>query len=330
VTNPVATRRIHDYWVHGEGAAKIAWGTPRDFYRCREQVGEEIGESSPAKLRFINQICAQWHHDALGRWPSQDDAHDSAETVAMEGETAPAVLLASAVSSVARRAEFFDDPHLVMASPLVVTRDGHVFGHLATWSTCHIGIGNACVTAPQSKTNYSYFHTGAVELDNGETIAVGHITLGGGHADRFSGYRAAIAHYDDIGTCAADVRAGEDQYGIWVSGQTRPGLTEEQTAALRAAALSGDWRPIGSGLELVAALCVNVPGFPIPRAEMALAAGAQCSLVAAGVVPQLVDNSETTRLASAVADELERRQAKRRMKALRTQSNRDRIARLRS
>lgn len=26
VTNPSGTERLHQYWVHGEGAAKIRWG----------------------------------------------------------------------------------------------------------------------------------------------------------------------------------------------------------------------------------------------------------------------------------------------------------------
>jgi len=28
VTNPSGTEKLHEYWVHGEGAAKIAWGAP--------------------------------------------------------------------------------------------------------------------------------------------------------------------------------------------------------------------------------------------------------------------------------------------------------------
>lgn len=334
-TNPAGTRRLHDYWVHGPGAAKIRWGVPRDFYRCRDQVGEEIGESSPAKLRFINQICAQWHKDAIGLWPGQEDGgrghhRHNADTEAFcssEACRGPAALVASAgtTSGSPRRAEFFTNPNLVMPSPAVVTREGRIFGHLATWGTCHIGIGNACVTAPKSATNYAYFHTGQVDLDDGRSIAVGHITLGGGHADRFAGYRAAIEHYDDAGTVAADVVCGEDEWGIWFSGQVRD-LTDEQLTALRSAPLSGDWRPIGSGLELVAALCVNVPGFPIPRAAMAMSAGQQCSLVAAGMLLPRAGGTDAAQLASAVADELELRQRRRRMSQLR---NRERIARLR-
>lgn len=336
VTNPAATRRLWNYWVHGPGAAKIRWGEPRDFYRCREQVGEEIGESDPKKLRYINQICAQWHHDAIGLWPGQEDAHSghvhSGQECTEDSCRGPALLLASATTAT-RRADFFTDPHLLLASPLVVTDEGRVLGHLATWGTCHIGIGNACVTPPRSSTSYAYFHTGAVDLDDGNSIPVGHITLGAGHADRFAGYQAAVAHYDDTTSCVADVVAGEDEHGIWLSGQVRPGVTDEQVAVLRAAALSGDWRPIGSGLELVAALCVNVPGFPIPRVELGLAGGNQVSLVAAGVVPPVSNNSSVPlrhQLATAVVDEMERRARVRRMATLRSETNRERIARLRS
>ena len=32
--HPGATERLHEYWVHGEGAAKIRWGDAGDFDRC--------------------------------------------------------------------------------------------------------------------------------------------------------------------------------------------------------------------------------------------------------------------------------------------------------
>jgi hypothetical protein len=28
VANPKGTAKLHEYWVHGEGAAKIRWGLP--------------------------------------------------------------------------------------------------------------------------------------------------------------------------------------------------------------------------------------------------------------------------------------------------------------
>jgi hypothetical protein len=70
VTNPRETKRIHDYWMPGHpGGAKIAWGTSGDFTRCTRLVGEKIAANSPEKAGYIKQICAQWHHDALGYWP---------------------------------------------------------------------------------------------------------------------------------------------------------------------------------------------------------------------------------------------------------------------
>ena len=69
VTNPEATRKLHAYWVKGEGAGKIRWGQEGDFARCERLVGEKIAKNDPGKLRFIKQICAQWHKDATGATP---------------------------------------------------------------------------------------------------------------------------------------------------------------------------------------------------------------------------------------------------------------------
>jgi len=67
-----------------------------------------------------------------------------------------------------------------------------------------------------------------------------------------------------------------------VAGALRPDADELTVRRLRGAALSGDWRQLAGGLELVAALAVNVPGFPITRPKSRTASGAPMSLVAAG------------------------------------------------
>src|SRR5690606_24927528 len=74
-----------------------------------------------------------------------------------------------------------------------------------------------------------------------------------------------------------------DAHGIWVAGLLRPGLSDEQVTALQASALSGDWRRTAHGLEMVAALAVPVPGFPILSLHASADEG-QVSLVAAGPV----------------------------------------------
>jgi hypothetical protein len=181
---------------------------------------------------------------------------------------------------VAPSRDWFNDPKLVGPTALTVQADGRVFGHLAQWGICHTGIGNACVSAPKSVTNYGYFKTGEVICDNGESIAIGKITLGAGHASPQWGIKPSQEHYDSSATCAAVVNAGEDQYGIWIAGSLVPDLSEEEAAELRRSPLSGDWRRVSGNLELIAALAVNTPGFPIVRT----AEGQQTTLLAAGII----------------------------------------------
>jgi hypothetical protein len=183
-------------------------------------------------------------------------------------------------------AEWFTDPHLTRAAALTISDDGRVYGHLALWGTCHIAhAGNGeCVTPPHSAADYAYFQTGAVRTSDGFDIPVGHLTLDTRHASLSASPAATMAHYENTGTAVADVAVGEDSYGIWVAGALRPSTTVDQRRALRAAPLSGDWRQIGANLELVAALAVNVPGFPVPRTSGLVAGGTVTSLVAAGMV----------------------------------------------
>jgi hypothetical protein len=187
----------------------------------------------------------------------------------------------SMVASSARvlPAAHFANPKLTKPTPLTFTDDGRVFGHIATWGTCHIGFSGQCVTAPHSASQYAYFHTGEVTTDAGP-VAVGHLTFGTGHAAGRLSAASTVAHYDNTGTVGADVVAGEDQFGIWVSGTVRDGLSANELHAFRAAPPSGDWRNIGGTLELVAVLGVNTPGFPVPRARVA--SGEPLALVAAG------------------------------------------------
>lgn len=147
--------------------------------------------------------------------------------------------------------------------PLTVTADGRVSGYLAGWRTCHTGYPDRCITPPKSRTDYNYFKSGQVLTADGGTVRVGKITMDTGHADINVPARPTIDHYDNTGTQIAAVNIGEDEHGIWVAGAVVPGATEEQIARLRLSPLSGDWRRIDGALELVAALAVNAPGYPI-------------------------------------------------------------------
>ena len=178
-------------------------------------------------------------------------------------------------------ADWFENPNLKGPTPLTVTDEGRVFGHIAAWHVDHIGLSFG-TKPPRSKSKYAYFHTGVVRTDSGKDVPVGQLTLAGGHAPLEASAADAARHYDDTASAVSDVHAGEDAYGIWVAGALRPGATPEQIRALRASAPSGDWRPIKGGLELVAVCQVNVPGFPIARARVA--SGQVMALVAAGAM----------------------------------------------
>jgi hypothetical protein len=158
--------------------------------------------------------------------------------------------------------EWFANPSLQGPTPLTVTDEGRIFGHLAVWGQCHIGHTNRCVEPPASMTNYAHFLTGEILCDDGSRFPVGQITMNGNHAPHSLGAQATSAHYDNTALAAADVTAGEDQFGIWVAGSIRPDLHSNQIRGLMASDVSGDWRRIGGNLELVAVLAVNVPGFP--------------------------------------------------------------------
>src|ERR1035437_3520539 len=169
------------------------------------------------------------------------------------------------------------------ACPPTVTEDGECFGHLAQWGVCHIGpqYRGKCMLAPRSQSDYAMWYTGQVLTAEGEMVDTGPLTAGIGHApDNFSA-AAALAHYDNVRNAVAHVVVGEDDYGIWYHGSISPSATPEQVFTMRASSFSGDWRPIGSRLELVAALAVNRPGFPQVKAHRSK--GRITSLIAAGV-----------------------------------------------
>ncbi len=215
---------------------------------------------------------------------------------------------------------WFRNPHLKEPTPLTVDPDGRVFGHIATWTTDHIGIPMS-TKPPRSRSNYSYFHTGTLHTDDGDLVPVGQITLAGGHAPLNLDAASAAAHYDNTHSAWCDVHAGEDEFGIWVSGALRPSVTPENIRAIRASAPSGDWRPIGGRLEMVAVCSVNVPGFPVTRALVS--SGELVALVAAGTSVLLeARKSAEGSTYSELAARLERLEApqRARLDALRTAS----------
>jgi len=129
---------------------------------------------------------------------------------------------------------WFTDPKLKEPTALVVTEQGQVYGHIATWDTCHITHTQQgkCIQPPHSLAGYRYFRTGVVETTEGE-VAVGHLTLDTRHAGAQLTAASACSHYEDTGTVIADVNVGEDSHGIWVAGSIRPTATAKQLRSLK-------------------------------------------------------------------------------------------------
>lgn len=166
--------------------------------------------------------------------------------------------------------------------PLTVTKEGRVYGHLATWDSCHASFLPQCVPPPRSPSNYARFHTAYLDTEEGDEISVGKLMFSpgnGGHADRRLTAAKASAHYDKTGMAAAYLRASDGQYGIWVAGAINPDLTDEQREQMRRELRlnppSGDWRVWDGQYDLLCGLAVAIPGFGVEAAaEVSIIASA--------------------------------------------------------
>ena len=219
---------------------------------------------------------------------SEDESSQGQMAASVEDPDQAAIL--ASIAPLAPPTTWFENPRLKAPTRLTIDDDGHVFGHLAQWKVCHVGIGKSCVMAPKSRTHYGLFKVGTLRTEDGSSVDIGKITLGTGHADATWGVMPSREHYDNTGWAAAVVNIGEDQHGIWINGSLTTTMTPERVAELRASALSGDWRYVNGNLELVAALAVNNPGFPIYREQ----SGHAFSLMAVGVIGQEQEDEDVS------------------------------------
>lgn len=278
--------------------AGIAYAENHDFVP-HLTLGYEAQPSAPAMS--VAGAPLTFSHLSVHEGPTRTD-HPMSD-VEPDGLTASAAGLAP----VEPPAAWFTDPELHEPTPLTITPEGQIFGHLATWGTCHVGIRDACVQPPSSELDYALFHLGHVMSEEGELVPCGKFTMDTGHAPlrdqsgRPVEMAAAMAHYDNTGTAVCDVRCGEDDHGIWFAGAIRPDLSASKVRALRAAQISGDWRAHEGRREFCAGLAVNVPGFPVVRPRTAIAASGQVlALVAAGVDLRVAEEPLATRRLAAM------------------------------
>lgn len=200
-----------------------------------------------------------------------------------------------AVAPLVPPVEWFQDPGLTKPTPLTITPEGRIYGHLAQWGQCHLGFVNQafnkCVTVPASKTGYALFTKPGGQLAQccgdcaPEEVTVGSLVLGTTHADLSLPWKYANEFYENTGKVAAHVVMGEDAIGPWFSGALNPGLSAEDVWTLRGAKVSGDWRKYGGGLELTSILCVNTPGFPVGAPKVGFSESGEMLALVASLSP---------------------------------------------
>ena len=208
----------------------------KPFAVVKKDGGKVIGchESKESANKQLRALYAKESRTAAARL-----AGDYISGLLLDGGLTAA---ASGQAPIHPPAEWFEDPKLRELTPLTVTPDGRIYGHMADWSSCHTGFPGQCVLPPKSRTGYAYFHLGEVETADGRQVPTGKITLGTGHASLSASRVQAAEHYDHTGAAVADIRVGEDRFGIWIAGAVRPELRANRLRELRAASLSGDWR----------------------------------------------------------------------------------------
>lgn len=173
----------------------------------------------------------------------------------------------------------YDERHDQWGCPLTVTEDGQVYGHLALWRTCHTGYRDRCVTPPRGADLGSYHQTRIVTAD-GPIVATGPLVVDEGHAPPTWSTDRVTRHYADTTLAAAHVVVGEDAHGYWVAGSVAHTATPAMIETLRRHSLSGDWRTRQGKYELIAAVAVNSPGFPVP--QVLVAAGEPVGIITFG------------------------------------------------
>lgn len=188
-------------------------------------------------------------------------------------------MVTASAAPVAPPDEWFEPFELDGPTPLTVTADGRVFGHLTTWDSCHRGgqYANKC-QKPPSDPRAPFFQLGQIMTASGNMIDTGVITVGGGHWTK-QGLMTTLEHHDDVTAAAAQVIVKEDKYGIGLFGSVTPDATPQMVAALRRSPVSGAWRKEKGVHRLKGVHAVNDPGYPVPRSLVASADGNDITVV---------------------------------------------------
>lgn len=146
----------------------------------------------------------------------------------------------------------------------------HIYGHGAPYGVCHRSDMGSCFQYPKDvDPQHKGFHTGQViTLDDGSSVRVGALTLGGKHIDPNLARQGVSAldvnrHRDDANTVFAMIRVWEDNFGLAMSGVVMPGVDKDTLMRAMACSPSVELWPSGRGRTLVGVHLVPTPAWPV-------------------------------------------------------------------
>ena len=177
-------RRLREYWTHGEGAAKIRWGTPGDFKRCVRHLEKYV--TRPEGL------CNEYHVEAVGAPPGKGH---SVETQSFEVNAADAPV--ARVGSNNPNAVQWEG---VLAVEGVETGDGRMFA-------------NGSLTWPQLPIPLMYQYETSHGGNTDRSTNVGNITEAWRDGNKIMG-RGTIDLGDEYGVQAARKMKGRYLNGV--------------------------------------------------------------------------------------------------------------------
>lgn len=227
-----------------------------------DALGTLLNEDEGTALDFTPDVAALVK-EIRSKADAIDPPDDAAPTAADE--------LTASAAPVAPPSDWFVPFELDGPTPLTVTADGRVFGHAATWDSCHRGLSSSgkCLKPP-SDPKAPFFQLGQVLTADGSLVDVGVVTVGGGHFTK-NGVMTTLEHHDDVTAAAAAVVVKEDSYGVGIFGSITPDATPAMVASLRRSPVSGAWRKEKGAWRLKGIHCVNDPGYPVARGLVASA-----------------------------------------------------------
>lgn len=219
-------------------------------------VGTPAFADARAELEDDGEILASFAGPSGDELVAEvDEFHVTVMAPPPVAEEIPAEILASGV---VQSYELFFHPEPDVPQKILVDANGHVYGHLGLWDSCHDGIEGQCVRIPRPNDSYASFNKPGVLTDRG-IVNTGPIFAYGGHRSA-KGRPDLNEAYGGIENAWADVRIVEGRLGPWISGVVRPGVDDTTVYAARASRISGHW----VGGKLKAIVSVNAEGYDVP------------------------------------------------------------------